>query len=94
MPARHELDGHIRDDVLLVPQVARYALIEDIDGDGDDDLVLYFKTQETGIVRGDTSASLTGKIFGWQAIEGSDSLRAVGCQLWFSCRAVVGGLPK
>jgi hypothetical protein len=80
MPARQEFDGHVRDDVPLVPHVVRHALIEDVDGDGDDDLVLHFKTQETGIVRGDTSASLTGKIFGGQASEGSDSLRTVGCQ--------------
>jgi hypothetical protein len=38
--------------------------------------------------------SLAGKIFGGQAIEGSDPLRTVGCQLWFSCGAVVGCLPK
>jgi hypothetical protein len=57
-----------------------YALIEDVDGDGVDDLVLHFETKETGILCGDTSASLTGKIFGGQAIEGSDPFRTVGCQ--------------
>jgi hypothetical protein len=63
MPARHELVGHVRDDVIFVPQVARQAFIEDVDGDGDDGLVLHFKPRETSIVCGDTSASLTGKMF-------------------------------
>lgn len=54
--------------------------IEDADGDGDLDLVLHFKTQEGGIQCGDTEASLTGETFGGQAIEGSDSVKTVGCK--------------
>ena len=54
--------------------------IEDVDGDGDDDLVLHFRTQDTGIQCGDTSASLTGETFGGQMIEGSDSINTVGCK--------------
>jgi len=53
---------------------------EDADGDGDNDLVLHFSIQDTGIQCGDTSASLTGETFGGQAIEGSDSIRTVGCK--------------
>jgi hypothetical protein len=41
-------------------------------------MILHFKTQETGIQCGDTSAYLTGESFGGQAIEGSDSIRTVG----------------
>ena len=35
--------------------------IEDVDGDGDLDLLLHFLTQETGIACGDTEATLTGE---------------------------------
>jgi integrase len=38
--------------------------VEEVDGDGVDDLVLHFETKETGILCGDTSASLTGRILG------------------------------
>ena len=53
--------------------------IEDADGDGDLDLVLHFRTQSTGITCGATSASLTGMTFGGQTIQGTDSVRTVGC---------------
>src|SRR5688572_14969447 len=55
-----------------------YAL-EDVDGDGDIDMVLHFVTRDTGITCGMTSASLTGAIFGGHRIEGSDSILTVGC---------------
>ena len=54
--------------------------IEDADGDGNLDLVVHFNTQFTGILCGDTSASLTGETFGGEAIVGSDSIRTVGCK--------------
>jgi hypothetical protein len=56
------------------------SALEDVDRDGDTDMILHFKTQETGIACGDTSASLTGETFGGQRIEGSDAIRTVGCQ--------------
>jgi len=57
-----------------------HAALEDVDGDGDTDMILHFKTQATGIKCGDTSASLTGETFGGQMIEGSDSIRTVRCK--------------
>lgn len=41
--------------------------IEDVDGDGDLDLALHFRTQDTGIECGDTPASLAGETFSGQA---------------------------
>ena len=34
--------------------------IEDVNGDGDMDLLLHFKTHETGIIAGQSTATLTG----------------------------------
>jgi hypothetical protein len=53
--------------------------IEDVNQDGEPDLVLHFRTQETGIRCGDTPASLTGQTVGGEPIEGSDAIKTVGC---------------
>ena len=55
------------------------SALEDVDGDGDTDMILHFNTQETGIACGDTSASLTGETSSGQTIEGSDSIKTAGC---------------
>ena len=53
--------------------------LEDVDNDGDLDLVLHFRSQATGIQCGDTEASLTGETFDGQPIQGADSIVTVGC---------------
>jgi hypothetical protein len=53
--------------------------LEDVNDDGEPDLVLRFDTGATGIRCGDTSAALAGKTFRGDTIEGSDSIRTVGC---------------
>jgi hypothetical protein len=57
-----------------------HSTLEDVDRDGDLDLVLHFRTQQTGLVCGATSASLTGTTAGGQPIQGSDVVNTVGCR--------------
>ena len=57
----------------------RFSL-EDVDGDGDVDLILHFRTSDTGIQCGDISASMTGQTFSGQRIEGFDSVKTSGCK--------------
>lgn len=54
--------------------------LEDIDGDGDTDMILHFDTQATSIQCGDTFVSLAGETFSGQMIQGSDSIKTVECQ--------------
>jgi hypothetical protein len=54
--------------------------LEDVNKDKRLDLVLHFRTQATGIKCGDTSASLTGETFEGDPIEGTDTIKTVGCK--------------
>ncbi|UCH75043.1 MAG: hypothetical protein JSU82_04130, partial [Rhodospirillales bacterium] len=53
---------------------------KDVDNDGDVDLVLHFRTQDTGIACGDTEATLTGQTVGGVPFSGSDSIKTSGCK--------------
>jgi hypothetical protein len=53
--------------------------VEDVNDDGFMDAVFHFRTQETGIVCGDTEATLTGMTFGGLSIAGTDTVNTVGC---------------
>jgi len=57
-------------------QPVRWA-VEDVDYDGDLDLVLHFKTQETDIIAVDTEAILSGQTFDGVPITGTDSVHTV-----------------
>jgi hypothetical protein len=54
--------------------------IEDVNHDGEPDLLLHFRTQATGIECGDTTASLTGATRAGDPIQGSDAIKTVGCK--------------
>jgi hypothetical protein len=53
--------------------------VKDADYDGDMDAVLHFKTRDTGILCGDTEASLTGETFNGEEFTGSDVIKIVKC---------------
>jgi len=61
-------------------QPVHFALA-DADGDGDRDLILQFRNEDIGLQCGDTLASVRGRTFSGAAIQGSDSVRTVGCTL-------------
>jgi DNA-binding beta-propeller fold protein YncE len=51
----------------------------DVDGDGDEDLLVKFLTNETGIACGDTHAILSGRTFDFEPISGSDAINTFNC---------------
>ncbi|MGD2152401.1 MAG: C39 family peptidase [Gemmatimonadales bacterium] len=53
--------------------------IEDVDGDGDLDMLLHFRTRDSGIQCGDDVVSLTGKTLSGATFEGSNSIETTGC---------------
>jgi hypothetical protein len=53
--------------------------LQDVNYDGFMDLVVHFRTQDTGIGCGDDSATLTGETSEGLPIQGTDSIWTVGC---------------
>jgi hypothetical protein len=51
--------------------------IEDIDGDGDDDMILHFNTQELGLTEDDVEATLTGQTGEGAYFTGTDSVKVI-----------------
>lgn len=56
------------------------AHLEDVDGDGDVDLLFHFGVQQAGIECGDATVTLTGETYAGEVLSGTDSLRTVGCR--------------
>jgi YVTN family beta-propeller protein len=56
------------------------STLKDVNRDGHLDMVLNFSIRDTGIVCGQTMASLTGRTSADQAIIGSDAIQITGCR--------------
>jgi hypothetical protein len=52
-------------------------VLEDVDYDGDSDLLLHYETRETSIVIGDTEAWIFGDLFDQRQIEGVDDIKTL-----------------
>lgn len=61
--------------------------VEDVNDDGMMDMMFHFRTQETGIVCGDTEATLTGETFDETQFTETDTIQTVGCNSTNSLRA-------
>ncbi len=72
--------GSVRFGPAAAPAQNGVGHVEDVNGDGLNDLVFQFDTQATGIACGDTSAALTGRTNSGVAIQGSDSIITVDCR--------------
>jgi hypothetical protein len=55
----------------------KQAHVQDVDEDGDLDLLLHFRTQDTGIASGDIEACVVGETYEGVPIMGCDSVRTV-----------------
>lgn len=51
--------------------------LEDVDADGDTDLVLHFRARDTGLAPGDAQACLSGQTFGGASVHGCDAVNVV-----------------
>ncbi|MBI4811288.1 MAG: T9SS type A sorting domain-containing protein [Ignavibacteriales bacterium] len=67
---------------------------EDVDGDGDIDLVFHFKHSETGLTCNDTIGVLTGKTSSSQDIVGSDIIRPVRSENQFEIPVNIEPVPN
>lgn len=56
---------------------AEHWALEDVDRDGNEDMILDFLTQDTGIMAGETEAKLVGRTLDGTEIYGSDSVWTV-----------------
>ncbi len=59
--------------------IAERYKVKDVDRDGDEDLLLYFRIQQTGMACNDTQATLVGELYDGSNVTGTDAIATVGC---------------
>ena len=64
----------------LTDSFAYHRHLQDVNLDGLEDLITHFRVQDTGIVYGKQSATLTGETFDGRVIDASDSIATVECR--------------
>jgi hypothetical protein len=57
-----------------------FAHVEDVDDDGDPDLLFHFKVKETGLACGDTEATLSGQTFDGREVISTVTISVVPCR--------------
>lgn len=62
------------------PEIHGRGHIEDVDGDGDLDMVLHFDTAAAGIACGNSTAGLSAQTVDGRLVQGSNTIKAVGCK--------------
>lgn len=82
------LTDDLLDATTILPDTARFGpggaapahavSIEDVDGDGDDDVLLHFATDEAGLAAADGEACVTGETVSGRPFRGCDTVRMVG----------------
>jgi hypothetical protein len=72
------------DAAMVDPSTAEFAgakperwSIEDVDGDGDDDIIFHFRTQDLALDQDSTEATLTAQLWNQEEVSGTDEVRIV-----------------
>ena len=60
--------------------IAALPITQDLDGDGDTDLVVGFRAEESGVTCDDAAVSLTGSTYAGELITGSDAITTTECE--------------
>jgi hypothetical protein len=72
-----------------LPRRAPRQMVRDVDRDGFDDLLSYYRTSDTGIAVGDEEACVTGETTSGVPLAGCDTIMARGCGEGFALALLI-----